>query len=117
MTERSQNSMTKLQQVIVIRKDLNMRKGKMVAQSVHASMKAVIGSSMEYGLAKSPQKEDFRCNPKSVYGKAKLSGFICALIEDSGLTEFDGVPTLTCCAIGPATKEELQSITGHLKLL
>jgi dTDP-glucose 4,6-dehydratase len=27
---------------------------------------------MEYGLAKSPQKEDFRCNPKSVYGKAKL---------------------------------------------
>jgi dTDP-glucose 4,6-dehydratase len=31
-----------------------------------------IGSSMEYGLAKSPQKEDFRCNPKSVYGKAKL---------------------------------------------
>ena len=31
-----------------------------------------IGSSIEYGNAKSPQKENFRCNPKSVYGKAKL---------------------------------------------
>ena len=31
-----------------------------------------IGSSIEYGNATSPQKENFRCNPKSVYGKAKL---------------------------------------------
>ena len=31
-----------------------------------------IGSSMEYGLARSPQKENFKCKPKSVYGKAKF---------------------------------------------
>ena len=31
-----------------------------------------IGSSMEYGLAKSPQKENFKCEPKSVYGSAKF---------------------------------------------
>ena len=31
-----------------------------------------VGSSMEYGLAKSPQKESFKCKPKSIYGKAKL---------------------------------------------
>lgn len=31
-----------------------------------------IGSSMEYGIAKSPQKESFNCKPKSAYGKAKL---------------------------------------------
>ena len=31
-----------------------------------------IGSSMEYGSAKSPQKEKFKCKPKSVYGKAKF---------------------------------------------
>jgi peptidyl-tRNA hydrolase len=31
-------------QVIVMRKDLNMRKGKMVAQGAHASLKAVIDS-------------------------------------------------------------------------
>jgi nucleoside-diphosphate-sugar epimerase len=31
-----------------------------------------IGSSMEYGLAKSPQKENLKCKPISVYGKAKF---------------------------------------------
>jgi dTDP-glucose 4,6-dehydratase len=31
-----------------------------------------IGSSMEYGHVKSPQKENFTCRPKSVYGKAKF---------------------------------------------
>jgi dTDP-glucose 4,6-dehydratase len=31
-----------------------------------------VGSSMEYGLAKSPQKENFKCEPKSVYGRAKF---------------------------------------------
>ena len=31
-----------------------------------------VGSSMEYGLAKSPQKENFKCKPISVYGKSKF---------------------------------------------
>ena len=31
-----------------------------------------VGSSMEYGLVKSPQKENFKCEPKSVYGRAKF---------------------------------------------
>ena len=31
-----------------------------------------IGSSVEYGNSKFPQKENFKCFPKSVYGKAKL---------------------------------------------
>ena len=31
-----------------------------------------MGSSIEYGRLKSPQSEKGRCNPKSIYGKAKL---------------------------------------------
>jgi len=31
-----------------------------------------VGSSLEYGLGKSPQKEDFQCKPQSAYGKAKF---------------------------------------------
>jgi nucleoside-diphosphate-sugar epimerase len=31
-----------------------------------------VGSSMEYGLVKSPQKENFKCEPKSAYGRAKF---------------------------------------------
>ena len=31
-----------------------------------------VSSSMEYGLASSPQRENSKCEPKSVYGKAKF---------------------------------------------
>ena len=31
-----------------------------------------MGSSIEYGNIKSPQKENSKCNPKSIYGKSKL---------------------------------------------
>jgi len=40
-----------------------------------------------------------------------------ALIQDLGRTEFHGVPTYTCCAIGPWWSEELDKITGALPLL
>ena len=52
-----------------------------------------------------------------VYAKAKDAGLICALITDAGLTEFNGVPTKTCCAIGPAWSDEIDAVTGNLKLL
>ena len=40
-----------------------------------------------------------------------------ALITDSGLTEFHGVPTNTCLGIGPYTAEEIDKFTGNLPLL
>ena len=38
-------------------------------------------------------------------------------IIDNGHTEFHGIPTLTCVAIGPDTDEALDPVTGHLRLL
>jgi PTH2 family peptidyl-tRNA hydrolase len=52
-----------------------------------------------------------------VYGNAKEKGLICSLITDAGLTEFNGVPTITCCAIGPVWSDEVDEITGKLSLL
>lgn len=49
-------------------------------------------------------------------GEAQLKGFPTSRVIDSGTTEFDGVPTLTCIAIGPATDEELAPLTGDFKL-
>ena len=39
------------------------------------------------------------------------------MIVDAGLTEFNGVPTKTCIAIGPANPDDIDEITKHLKLL
>ncbi len=41
----------------------------------------------------------------------------CELIEDMGLTEFNGVPTKTCIGIGPYWNKEIDKFTKHLKLL
>lgn len=43
---------------------------------------------------------------------AKEAGIPCALITDAGNTEFHGVPTNTCVAIGPAKSTDIDLITG-----
>lgn len=136
-----------IKQVIVMRKDLNMRKGKMVAQGSHSSMKVFFDMINEknYDLARSavtykmilPPGETGKdicawvdgifkkicCGVNSeeellkVYNLAKEKGLPCSLIQDAGLTEFGGIPTYTCCAIGPAKSELIDPITGGLSLL
>jgi PTH2 family peptidyl-tRNA hydrolase len=137
-----------IKQVIVMRKDLSMRKGKMIAQGAHASMGALLGLgqmiySTEYigfniDLISKPEDRvdrdsvrawlegaftkicvgvDSEQELEDVYTKAREAGLPSALIIDSGLTEFGGVPTKTCCGIGPAKAEIIDGITGHLKLL
>lgn len=51
-----------------------------------------------------------------VYNQAKQAGLNVHLIKDSGLTEFDGVPTITCLAIGPHSKSKIDPITEKLRL-
>ena len=123
-------------QVIVLRKDLNMRKGKMVAQGAHASMKAILDRGHTEGLDSwvIPMSAEIKdwiigrftkvcvgVNSEEellkIYEFAKLSGLVCSLIQDAGLTEFDGVPTYTAVAVGPADVDDINKITGELKLL
>ena len=118
------------------RKDLNMRRGKMIAQGAHASMKAVLDrvterteTTMSLTLTepmaawlggrftkvcvyvKSEDELD------QVVAKAREAGLTCALITDSGKTEFGGVPTKTCCAVGPNWIDDVDAVTGELPLL
>lgn len=135
-----------VKQIIVMRKDLGMRRGKSVAQGAHASMKAILDIMQTYNVGGLKPSGDTvkslhlrKDSPleqwingiftkivvyvKSeeelleVYNKAREKGIICSLIEDIGNTEFHGVPTKTCCAIGPDTSEKIDEITGHLPLL
>jgi PTH2 family peptidyl-tRNA hydrolase len=102
-----------------------MRAGKAIAQGAHASM-AVILENKDHPLVNEWLSGKFtkvcvRVESEEelldTYNKAKKNGLLTSLITDSGLTEFHGVPTRTCIAIGPAYSEDLEPITGHLKLL
>lgn len=122
-------------QVIVLRKDLNMRKGKMVAQGAHASMAAILnlGNAKDgvFAIPLDPRLEPWlvgnfkkiTCYVNSeqelvaLYERAKEAGMICSLILDAGLTEFGGVPTYTAIAIGPDVYSNVDAVTGSLPLL
>lgn len=127
--------MNKIKQVIVIRKDLNMRKGKIAAQAAHASMKVFLNRSemlaftLQVNLT--PQMQNWLngaftkicvyVNSEEellkLYEKAIENHIICSLITDNGLTEFNGIPTNTCIAIGPDFSNKIDDITGALPLL
>lgn len=117
--------MNKLKQVIVLRKDLNMRKGKMVAQGAHAAMKATIENlhrpEVKFWLAGAFTKVVVSVDSEQelfdLQASALREGLICSLIIDNGDTEFNGVKTPTAIAIGPALSEYIDKITGSLKLL
>ena len=141
-----------VKQILVVRKDLNMRKGKIAVQCCHASMKIFferMGYFRDNQFCNKDGKPDERyryfqgeikMTPEmyewfrgtftkicvsvdseqdliAAYDRAKMMNLPCALIEDNGLTEFNGVVTKTCCAIGPANADEIDKITGGLKLL
>jgi peptidyl-tRNA hydrolase, PTH2 family len=141
-------------QVIAVRKDLNMRKGKLAAQVGHASMAAILNEMevvveriqpvKEWRLytntIKDPihewlsnsftkivvgvQDEDelFEIYQRALSVRGERTGTIrtkmpCSIILDNGRTEFRGVPTYTCAAVGPWWSDEVDDITGHLPLL
>ncbi|TFG98660.1 aminoacyl-tRNA hydrolase [Candidatus Thorarchaeota archaeon] len=130
-------------QVIVVRKDLNMRKGKIAAQAAHASMAVLLNimdkdddplfplvwfrlgmekdKALHQWLTKRFTKicvsVDSEQELMDIFNQANEAKLLCAMITDAGLTEFNGVPTRTCLAIGPAYPERIDPITQHLKLL
>ena len=121
----------KVKQVIVMRKDLNMSKGKMVTQGAHASIaflthlvrgyngeslllsKAenewVHGTFFKVCVAVNDEKELLDIGYNAV-----AKGLSVKYIEETG--GFDK-PTITCLAIGPDYSSIIDPITKHLKLL
>jgi len=125
-------------QVIVIRRDLRMRRGKEIAQGAHAATAwladRVIRDMMPNGsvahLALSPaerawlqssfRKVTVKVSSEeellAVYRKALEAGLVVHLVTDRGLTEFGGVPTRTCLAVGPDYDDLVDPVTGDLEL-
>ena len=118
-----------IKQVIVMRNDLNMRKGKMCAQAAHASIHCLLDSVLydvgpskiqvewlTQGMTKICVRVDSEEELLEVYQQAKAAGLEVHLITDAGITEFKE-PTRTCIAIGPDRADKIDKITGELKLL
>jgi PTH2 family peptidyl-tRNA hydrolase len=51
-----------------------------------------------------------------VYDKALAAGLVVHMITDRGLTEFGGIPTRTCLAVGPDYDDLIDPVTGDLEL-
>lgn len=131
-------SARKPKQVIVVRSDLKMQRGKEIAQGGHACMSfianrlyredpdfdrfSIILKQVEIEwlhngkFTKIGLKVDSEQALDEVYAKAKAAGLEAYMIIDSGLTVFHGVPTKTCVAIGPDWEDKIDAVTGGLGL-
>lgn len=126
----------RIKQVILIRKDLGMRRGKEIAQGSHASMEFLVSAAraelasgalnfsvqlaederrwLAGGTAKVCLRVDSEAELILRHERAISGGLKSFLILDSGRTEFRGEKTLTACAIGPAPADQIDQITGDL---
>ena len=117
--------MVNIKQVIVVRTDLDMGKGKVAAQVGHA---CVLGA--ERVRKSNPEwfSEWFQTQEKIVLKVSSLKeleqikqdaielGVPWSEVTDAGHTQI-APGTITCISIGPAPEEKIDKITGDLKLL
>lgn len=113
-----------MKQVIIIRKDLKMSCGKMIAQACHASLRAV--DMTNYGVYKTWVEDFIEMKVVlKVYSEEELNGIaqkcrendlVVAGVQDAGRTQIpEG--SFTALAIGPDEDEKIDKIVGGLKLL
>jgi PTH2 family peptidyl-tRNA hydrolase len=113
-------------QVVVMRNDLKMSRGKIAAQAGHAAVSAAEEARKKCNewwkawIAEGQCKIAVRAESEEelleLERKAEKSKLPTALIVDRGLTELPP-DTITCLGIGPAPSVQVDAITGKLPLL
>jgi len=110
-------------QVILVRHDLKLPKGKLAAQCSHASVEALLRSHKDdiskwkqQGMKKvilkvKDEKELFKFK-----NTAEDNNLIAALITDAGKTVVEP-GTTTCLGIGPDKEEKIDKVTKSLKMV
>jgi len=115
-------------QVILVRQDLKLPKGKMSAQCAHAAVEAVMRllksadgkEKVAEWRTQGSKKVVLKVKDKKELLKysqlAKDADLKTAVITDAGKTVI-APGTTTCCAIGPDSEDEIDSITGELGMI
>ncbi len=119
-------STEEIKQAIIIRTDLEMSKGKMVAQGSHASLmsyfeaakkdKNIAEKWVKEGEKKIVLKVEAEADLKKLHEAFKFKGVPSALVSDAGLTELPP-GTITALGVGPWSSKEIDMFTKPLKLL
>ncbi|MDO8741497.1 MAG: peptidyl-tRNA hydrolase Pth2 [Candidatus Woesearchaeota archaeon] len=110
-------------QVILVREDLQLPKGKLAAQVAHASVASLLKSHKgdiakwkDEGMKKVVLKVKDLDELKKYREEAQDADLVSALITDAGRTVVEP-GTITCLGIGPDKEEKIDKITGKLKML
>ena len=110
-------------QVIILRKDLDASKGKLIVHGIHAAigaMKKVDNETTEKWESEGSKKVVLKVNGlkelKEIENKLKKIKIPYFLVRDAGLTQLKA-GTVTALGIGPAKEKEIDVVTGKLKLL
>ena len=113
-------------QVIVVRTDLKMDKGKLAAQVGHAAVSSAEETRktrpewwqawLEEGQCKVAVKVQGLAELLDLKKEARHMKLPYSLITDRGLTQLPP-STVTCLGIGPAPSVQVDKITGKLPLL
>lgn len=113
----------KYKQVILLRQDLKLPKGKACTQCSHASVEAVLKSDPQLvklwraeGMAKIVLKVKDQKQLTCLFQQAKDHNLTASLITDAGRTTI-APGTKTAVAIGPDQEEKIDKITRNLPLL
>jgi len=113
-------------QVIAVRRDLDMGKGKIAVQVAHAAVSAAEEARKNFtewwemwlreGQCKVAVRVDSEEEILRLERKSKELRLPSALISDRGLTQVEP-GTVTCLGIGPAPSSVIDALTGNLNLL
>jgi PTH2 family peptidyl-tRNA hydrolase len=110
-----------LKQVIVIRDDLDLPRGKLAAQVAHAAVEASHRSEATEAWRDAGQKKIVvkaldLTELQSIKEAADANDLATALITDAGKTII-APGTITCLGIGPADEAKIDKVTGGLSLV
>ncbi len=113
-------------QVVAVRTDISMGKGKLAAQVAHAAVAAARDTEKKKpewfkawwaeGQAKIVVKVRDESELEDLRRQAEVLGLPTSMIVDRGLTQL-APNTATCLGIGPGPSDRIDRVTGTLKLL